>query len=126
MLFSTSNYRELTASLPTDFLAQIEPGAENQFFGQQADNVALLSNNGPLYQPFTNNPGTDDSLGPGSFSTQEGINLNALQLDSDPPTFRDDLPLGDSIFGAAPQNENEQLAASLSDLDSSMFYSTKG
>lgn len=122
-MYSASSFGDLTAPLPDSFLNQIAPGAENGFFGLQSNDVALLSNGGPMYQPFTNQPGTDDSLGPASFDTIEDVNLGALHLDPDPPAFRDDYPLGDSILGAN-QDENEQPVSSSPDV--SLFSSFDG
>lgn len=122
VLYSAATFRELTASFPDDVLNQIAPGADNQFFGQQADDIALLSNIDPFFQPFTNKPSTDASLGPASFNTVEGVDFDTFQLSPDPPAFRDDLPTGDSIFGAT-QDDNEQLSASSLYPDLSLFYS---
>lgn len=111
LLVSASNFRELTASLPDTFLDQAAPGAELDIFGLPADDVALLADNEPLYQPFTRKPGNVAAAADPSesvtFSIVDGVNYAAFNIDPDPPAFEDVYPLGESIFGAGPDDDEK-------------------
>lgn len=112
-----------TSQLPAGLLDQISSssGAENQLLGLGSDNVALLNNADPLYQPFiADSPGSS-----ASFDTAANVNLAAFQLDSSPTLFANQFDDNNQLFTAdstvpGSNNEDQQFLASSS--DPSLFY----
>lgn len=120
---STNDESSPASQLPGSFLDQISSssGAENQFLGLGTDDLGLLSNGDPLYQPFiADSPGSSIS-----FDTAANVNLAAFQLDSNPSLFANQFDDNNQLFTAdwtvpGSGDENQQFVALGS--DPSLFY----
>ena len=111
------------SQLPAGLVDQItsSSGAENQLLGLGSDDIALLNNGDPLYQPFiADSPGSSVS-----FDTAANVNLAAFQLDSSPALFANQFDDNNQLFTAdstVPESGNEDQQFLPSSSDPALFY----
>jgi hypothetical protein len=96
---------EMVTQLPDGFLNQFAPGSQNLFLGSEGGNIALLSGDDQLFQPFT-----ADRTGSTGFDITSGLDLDTFQIGSNPPAFENQF-LSDDQIEFVGENKNPEPVA---------------